>query len=151
MSKFPLKRSEFPLNFLWILWFLSEFPLNFLLKREMKRKEGSRIWYRWFSFFIFLLLLLSEVGALFSKTLTSDTLWVWIGRLYSNVNFLKNAFTRYSLACDDFFLEAQESFPGWTRRTFKKQEGEWMRRTGQFTGLHFLPSIRVSCTRKNTR
>ncbi len=31
-----------------------------------------------------------------------------------------------SLACVDFFcfLEARESFPGWTRRTLEKQEGE---------------------------
>ncbi len=129
-------------NFVGLLWFLFCL-LRPLVSSLSKSPAGPKNLIQMILFFILLLLLLSEVGALFSDLGHFLSLnWKTILQCQLSQKCFHQIFfsLRWLLFC---FLEVQESFPGWTRWTIKKQEGEWMRRAGRFTGLHFLPSTRV--------
>ena len=87
-------------NFFSLLWFLFCLlrPLVSSLSKSLAGLKNSiqvTLFFHFTSYYFLRLELYSP---------TSDTFWVWIGKLYSNVDFLRNAFTRYSLVCVDFFF-----------------------------------------------
>ncbi len=140
-------------NFFSLLWFLFclQRPLVSSLSKSpagLKNSIQVILFFHFTSFTIFW----GWSSILRPRTLSESELEDYIPISISQKCFHQILFSlRWFFFC---FLEGQESFPGWTRRTFKKQGGEWnqwMRRTGRFTGLHFLPSIRVRRTGENRR